>query len=94
MHFEHTERLFTEIKSLDKLERKALMLLLVDKDVIEFVDLATAYVSALRQRNSIKVHSRSTLGLMLASYCINDPSPGGKNARKHLYESGAFGGDK
>lgn len=31
--------------------------------------------------------------LMLASYCITDPSPGGKNARKHLYESGAWTGD-
>lgn len=91
MYFENNKRLSKEIKELRPEERQALMFELLDAGTINFVDLATSYIEVLKTRNKKKNDSIAVLGLMLATYCIHDPSTEGKNARKHLYEAGQWG---
>lgn len=87
---EEIEKIVNKISELNGYGKRILMLKIFERDVINFPDVSEAYVKALEAGNKKKETSINTLGLMLASYCINDKSNGGKNSRKHLYESGAF----
>jgi len=78
------------IRELEKWEKNDLLVALLDSGIVDFVDFAKMYVKILEGRNHRKECSINTLGLMLGSYCMHDNSPGGKNARRHLYESGAY----
>lgn len=82
----------TSFKSLEGWQQRLVLIDLLEDGTIQFETLATLYVEKLRNERQQKQHANAVLGLMLSSYCINDPSPGGKNARKHLYESGAWTG--
>lgn len=88
------------LQSIDEIEQKVselsntgktiLLIRLFEKGHIDFVEVAKSYISHLEKIERKQRGSISSLGLMLAAYCINDKSSGGKNARRHLYESGAW----
>ncbi len=61
---------------------------------INFIEFSKYYVTQLTDRHYRDHQAIASLGLMLASYCFKDESEGGKNARKHLYNSGAFTGSE
>lgn len=86
------EEVKAAFKKLHELDRRIFMIDLLEDGTIQFEKLATTYIEKLQKERTHKQHANATLGLMLASYCITDPSPGGVNARKHLYESGAWTG--
>lgn len=86
------EEIKSSYKKLENWQQRALLIDLLEDGTIQFETLATLYVEKLRNERQQKQHANAVLGLMLSSYCINDPSSGGKNARKHLYESGAWTG--
>lgn len=87
------EEVKAAFKGLHELEKRLFLIDLLEDGTIKFEQLAVAYIEKLQKERTQKQHANATLGLMLASYCITDPSPGGVNARKHLYESGAWTGD-
>lgn len=91
--FNDIEIIKAGFKKLEGWQQKLFLIDLLEDGTIKFEQLATSYVEKLQKERKEKQHANATLGLMLASYCITDPSPGGKNARKHLYESGAWTGD-
>ncbi len=91
--FQRIEDIKKAFKMLESWEQKLVLVDLLEDNTIKFEELATQYISKLQKERKEKQQANATLGLMLASYCITDPSPGGKNARKHLYESGAWTGD-
>lgn len=84
------DELVKKVAELNVSGKRLFMLRIFENKVIDFSDVAACYVKTLEEENTHRRRSVATLGLMLASYCITDSSPGGKNSRSHLYQSGAF----
>lgn len=89
---EQVESVKIIFRQLEDWQQRLVLIDLLEDGTIKFEKLATQYVEKLQAERTQKQHANAILALMLSSYCINDPSPGGKNARKHLYESGAWTG--
>lgn len=88
--FKQIDEVRAAYKNLDDWQQRQLLIDLLESGDIQFEKLATMYVEKLQGERTKNQHSIATLGLMLAGYCMTDKSIGGKNARKHLYESGAW----
>lgn len=90
MYFEKNRRLFEEVKALSQIERHVLLLDLLCEKVVCFTEVSELYVSSLETKETKRNHSMGGLVLLLSMYCADDATPAGKNARKHLYESGYY----
>jgi hypothetical protein len=91
MDFSKTREIFDRISELQKLEVSVLLTDLIQSGKIDFSEIATLYVKRLEAENHRKHASIANLGLLLGFYAMTDTSDTGKAARKHLYESGAYG---
>ncbi len=89
--FQNYNNAIEAFKKLDSLSASAVILQLLKDNKISFIKISELYTKILEEDAKENQASIATLGLMLASYCITDTSPGGKNSREHLYKSGAFG---
>lgn len=79
-------------KSLDQFQRTRFLVDLLEDGTIQFETLVQSYVDKLKTERTQNDHAKNIFALLLSSYCITDPSEGGKNARRHLYERGMYTG--
>ena len=84
------DNLTKELSELGKPFRNIVLLNLLKSNKIDVAELIGMYAHTLKEINTKKEHSISSLGLMLGTYCMTDNSKMGVVARRHLYESGMY----
>lgn len=80
-----------QFKALGGIERKLVLIDLIEANAIDFNELSTAYVEKLRKERQGLQGANATLGLHLGLYCMKDGSDTGRASRKLLYDTKAYG---
>jgi len=89
-----TEEFVNEFKGLSSIERRFVLIDLMEADLVEFEELATLYIKKLKAGREKASAHRSTLGLFCGVYSMTDKTDHGKHVRKFLYDSRDFTASK